>query len=46
MKKQQVQMQQVIVNPNKTSALTKLLRTLSFVILFSSIYIVTNVFFI
>jgi len=33
MKKQQVQMQQVIVNPNKTSALTKLLRTLSFVIL-------------
>lgn len=33
MKKQQVQMQQVIVNPNKTSVLTKLLRTLSFVIL-------------
>ena len=33
MKKQQVQMQQVIVNPNKTSALIKLLRTLSFVIL-------------
>lgn len=33
MKKQQVQIQQVMVNPNKTSALTKLLRTLSFVIL-------------
>jgi hypothetical protein len=33
MKKQQVQMQQVMVNPNKTSVLTKLLRTLSFVIL-------------
>ena len=33
MKKQQVQMQQVIVNPNKTSVLTKLLRTLSFVML-------------
>ena len=33
MKKQQVQMQQVIVNPNKTSVLTKLLRTFSFVML-------------